>query len=38
MLGATAVLARPGGYQDIDYLVEIVEREGITVIDSFRRS
>jgi amino acid adenylation domain-containing protein len=32
MRGATAVLTRPGGYQDIDYLVEIVEREQITVI------
>jgi non-ribosomal peptide synthetase component F len=30
--GATAVLARPGGYQDVDYLVEIVEHERITVI------
>jgi amino acid adenylation domain-containing protein/non-ribosomal peptide synthase protein (TIGR01720 family) len=32
MRGATAVLARPGGYQDMDYLVDIVERESITVI------
>ena len=32
MRGATAVLARPGGYQDVDYLVDVVERERITVI------
>ena len=30
--GGTAVLARPGGYQDIDYLVEEVERRQITVV------
>jgi amino acid adenylation domain-containing protein len=32
MKGATAVLARPGGYQDIDYLIDVVERHQITVI------
>jgi amino acid adenylation domain-containing protein len=32
MRGATAVLARPGGYQDIDYLIDVVERHRITVI------
>jgi amino acid adenylation domain-containing protein len=30
--GGTAVLARPGGYQDIDYLVEEVNRRQITVV------
>ena len=32
MKGATAVLARPGGYQDVDYLIDVVERHRITVI------
>ena len=32
MKGATAVLARPGGYQDIDYLIDVIERQRITVI------
>ncbi len=32
MRGATAVLARPRGYQDIDYLIDVVDRHRITVI------
>jgi amino acid adenylation domain-containing protein len=32
MRGATAVLARPGAYRDVDYLVDMVEHQGITVI------
>jgi amino acid adenylation domain-containing protein len=32
MRGATAVLARPGGYQDVDYLIDVVKRHQITVI------
>ena len=29
--GATLVMARPGGHRDPDYLVELIQREGITV-------
>ena len=32
MAGATLVVARPGGHQDPAYLVEAVERHGITIL------
>ncbi|MFL6291180.1 MAG: non-ribosomal peptide synthetase, partial [Thermoanaerobaculia bacterium] len=31
MTGARLVMARPGGHQDSAYLVEVMEREGITI-------
>ena len=32
MSGAVLVMARPGGHRDPDYVAEVIEREGITVV------
>ncbi|HJX29557.1 MAG TPA: amino acid adenylation domain-containing protein, partial [Thermoanaerobaculia bacterium] len=32
LAGARLVVARPGGHQDPDYLVDLIEREGITTL------
>jgi amino acid adenylation domain-containing protein len=32
LVGARLVVARPGGHQDGSYLVELIEREGVTVV------
>src|SRR5215467_9827086 len=32
MAGARLVMARPGGHRDRDYLIEVIEGEGITVL------
>jgi amino acid adenylation domain-containing protein len=32
MFGARLIIARPAGHQDLSYLVDVVEREGVTIV------